>query len=271
VRRRLLLLPIPVAVAVVAVTLVARTPAPTDDAIAAVVPTTVPAPGPAAATTTTTAAPGPPAAEHADPPVFPTTVAVARVPAITVHETPDGAPMTVLNSPAQYSKMPQIFTVIPGPEAPPGWLHVNLRIRPNGSTGWIRASEVSLDNHNWSIDINLTEHWATVYDGATVFAATPVVTGTGVSPTPTGDPFVVEAVWTTQPKGAYGPFIFGLSSHSDVYTEFAGGDGQIGLHGTNQPQLLGTSASHGCVRFPNDVILSMARALPMGVPVHIHA
>jgi lipoprotein-anchoring transpeptidase ErfK/SrfK len=81
---------------------------------------------------------------------------------------------------------------------------------------------------------------------------------------------VTEAVWTSNPGGAYGPYIFGLSAHSDVYTEFNGGDGQVGLHGTNQPGLVGRAASNGCVRFPNDEILRMARALPMGVPVHIH-
>jgi lipoprotein-anchoring transpeptidase ErfK/SrfK len=269
VRRRLLLLPIPLLVALTAVTLAQRAPQPTAAAAAPATTTTTttttvpPAP-------TTTEAPAPPAAPKADPPQFPTTVATARIPDITVLDAPDGKAVTVLHSPAKYSKMPQIFTVIPTPEGPPGWLHVNLRTRPNGSTGWIRADTVNLSSHAWSIDINLTERWATVYDGAEVFAATAVVIGTDASPTPVGDSYVVEAVWTTQPGGAYGPFIFGLSSHSDVYTEFAGGDGQIGLHGTNQPQLLGTAASHGCVRFPNDVILSMARALPMGVPVHIH-
>jgi lipoprotein-anchoring transpeptidase ErfK/SrfK len=214
----------------------------------------------------------PPAAPRADPPQFPTTVAVAAaVPgAIAVHESPFGPVRTVLRSPAPYSLMPQIFTVIPEPDPSPGWLHVNLRTRPNGSTGWILAADVGLDSHRWSIDINLTEHWATVYDAADVFASTEVVTGTDASPTPVGDYFVTEAVWTPSPGGAYGPYIYGLSAHSDVYTEFAGGDGQIGLHGTNQPGLLGTSASHGCVRFPNDVIRRMADALPMGVPVHIH-
>jgi hypothetical protein len=268
-RRRLFSVAIPLAVAFMAVALAARAPGPPADAIAAEPPVATQTPT-SESTTTSTTEPPPVAAPNADPPTFPTTVAVAKVPDITVHTEPDGPALTVLHSPAQYSKMPQIFTVIPAPDAPPGWLHVNLRVRPNGATGWIRAADVSLDKHTWSIDINLTEHWATVYAGTDVFVATPVVTGTGVSPTPVGDAFIVEAVWTTQPRGAYGPFIYGLSFHSDVYTEFAGGDGQIGLHGTNQPQLLGSAASHGCVRFPNDVLLRMAEALPMGVPVHIH-
>jgi lipoprotein-anchoring transpeptidase ErfK/SrfK len=230
----------------------------------------------AAAIAPETAAPEPPAettlpaAPTADPARFPTTVAVAGVAAIAVHDGPDGPTVSVPRSPAPYSGMPQIFVVVPTPDAPVGWLHVALRTRPNESTGWIRTADVGLDTHTWSIDINLSEHWATVYDAAEVFVSTSVVTGTDASPTPEGDSFVAEGVWTGAPGGVYGPYIYGLSSHSDVYTEFGGGDGQIGLHGTNQPGLLGTSASHGCVRFPNAVILRLANSLPMGVPVHIH-
>jgi lipoprotein-anchoring transpeptidase ErfK/SrfK len=274
VRRGLLLLAVPVVVALAAVTL-ARRGAPLAEAVERVTTrastTASDATTTASTGTTTTEPPPPPAAPNADPPRFPTTVAVSKIPAITVFDRPDGAPMTVLRSPAPYSGMAQIFTVEPTPDAPAGWLHVALRTRPNGSTGWIRSAEVGLDSHTWSIDINLTRRWATVYDGTEVFASTAVVIGTDASPTPVGDYFVTEGVWTGQNGGAYGPFIYGLSAHSDVYTEFAGGDGQIGLHGTNQPQLLGTPASHGCVRFPNDIIRNMANTLPMGVPVHIHA
>jgi hypothetical protein len=81
--------------------------------------------------------------------------------------------MANLPTPAPYSHMPQVFTVRDTTGAPPGWLPVDLRIRPNGSTGWIRAEDVTLDNHNWSIDINLGERWATVYDGAEVFTSHP--------------------------------------------------------------------------------------------------
>jgi lipoprotein-anchoring transpeptidase ErfK/SrfK len=237
--------------------------------------------GAASSSAITSTEPPPPPASSAEttsssvrrgprPPRFPTTVAVAVNPAVAVHDAPGGRQISVLHSPAPYSGMPQVFMVLDGTPAPPGWLHVALRTRPNDATGWIRRDDVVLDSHTWSIAIDLTERWATVYDGPHVFASTPVVIGTAASPTPDGDFFIVEAVWTGSPGGAYGPFIYGLSAHSEVYTEFAGGDGQIGLHGTNQPGLLGTAASHGCVRFPNDVMLRMANALPMGVPVHIH-
>jgi L,D-transpeptidase catalytic domain len=50
---------------------------------------------------------------------------------------------------------------------------------------------------------------------------------------------------------------------------FAGGDGRVGIHGTNEPWLLGSSVSHGCVRVRNDMIRRLARMLPLGTPVLI--
>jgi lipoprotein-anchoring transpeptidase ErfK/SrfK len=48
-----------------------------------------------------------------------------------------------------------------------------------------------------------------------------------------------------------------------------GDGGVIGLHGTNQPELLGQDVSHGCIRVANDVITEMVSYLPLGTPVEI--
>ena len=49
---------------------------------------------------------------------------------------------------------------------------------------------------------------------------------------------------------------------------FAGGDGQIAVHGTDDTGTIGQSVSHGCVRVANDVILKLS-TLPLGTPVVI--
>ena len=64
-------------------------------------------------------------------------------------------------------------------------------------------------------------------------------------------------------------FAFGLSGFSETLTSFRGGDGVIGIHGTDEPEALGTDVSHGCVRVDNDVITSMAGLIPLGTPVII--
>jgi lipoprotein-anchoring transpeptidase ErfK/SrfK len=62
-----------------------------------------------------------------------------------------------------------------------------------------------------------------------------------------------------------------LSARSDTVTEFNGGDGIIGIHGTNRPNSIGEAQSLGCVRLPNDVILELSELLSVGSPVTIKA
>jgi lipoprotein-anchoring transpeptidase ErfK/SrfK len=54
-----------------------------------------------------------------------------------------------------------------------------------------------------------------------------------------------------------------------VLDDFADGDGQLAVHGTNVPGRLGTRVSHGCVRVGNADITWMARNLPIGTLVLI--
>jgi lipoprotein-anchoring transpeptidase ErfK/SrfK len=78
---------------------------------------------------------------------------------------------------------------------------------------------------------------------------------------------VTDKLDTGEPAGPYGPYALGLSAYSEVLTEFAGGDGQVGIHGTNVPSSIGEAASRGCLRVPNDVVERLARILPLGTPV----
>jgi hypothetical protein len=43
----------------------------------------------------------------------------------------------------------------------------------------------------------------------------------------------------------------------------------VGIHGTNEPQGLGTDVSHGCIRIGNDAIVRLAKTLPLGTPVDV--
>jgi len=222
--------------------------------------------------TTTTAVPvaeppGPPK-PNPGPPVFPTITATALKAATPVYAAPNGGIMRTLASPLRFSNGILTFKVISEPQ--PGWLHVDLATRPNGSTGYVRKADVRLATYTWSIDVDLTAHWITVYQGPDVFLSTSVVTGTAYSPTPVGDYFVTEVVREVNPGGPHGPYIFGLSAHSDVFTEFDGGDGQVGIHGTNAPYLMGTSSSNGCVRLDNASITKIGTVVPPGTPVRIH-
>ena len=43
----------------------------------------------------------------------------------------------------------------------------------------------------------------------------------------------------------------------------------MALHGTNNPALIGTKASNGCIRMDNDFISKLAYTMPAGTPLVI--
>jgi lipoprotein-anchoring transpeptidase ErfK/SrfK len=150
-----------------------------------------------------------------------------------------------------------------------GWLRVLLPTRPNGSTGWIRRGDVELRRVDEVIEVDLSDRTLRLVVDGQVVVTSPVAIGTADNPTPTGLFYVVDKLATGDPDHTYGPVAFGLSGHSLELGEFAGGDGQIGIHGTNDPDTIGQAVSHGCVRVRNDVILQLADLVPLGAPVVI--
>lgn len=150
-----------------------------------------------------------------------------------------------------------------------GWLEVLLPVRPNGSTGWVRAADVDLREVDLEVRVDLAARELVVLEAGEELLATPAAIGDPDHPTPTGRFYVTDKLETPDASGAYGPYAIGLAAHSDVLTEFAGGDGQIGIHGTNDPGSIGQDVSHGCVRIPNDVVVELAHLLPLGTPVTI--
>lgn len=184
---------------------------------------------------------------------------------IAIYDAPEGRPIKTLENPLPPSHMQLSFGVL---NTSGDWLQVGLPTRPNGSIGWIRTSDVGLVASDVSVDVDLMSHWMTIYDKDRVLVDTAVTTGTGSTPTPTGEFYVTGSI--RNPGGAYGSYAFGISGHSDVLTDFAGGDGEIAIHGTDEPDLVGQSASHGCVRVTNQLAIDLAPILSVGVRVRIH-
>jgi lipoprotein-anchoring transpeptidase ErfK/SrfK len=149
------------------------------------------------------------------------------------------------------------------------WVHVYLPTRPNGSLGWIRGRSVTMYDNRYRLVVHLRTHRLQLWKKRKLLATYPVATGRRYTPTPRGLFYIVELLQPTDPGGSYGPYSFGLSAHSDVLRTFAGGDGRVGLHGTNEPGLIGSSVSHGCIRLRNAAVRRLARILPLGTPVYV--
>lgn len=150
-----------------------------------------------------------------------------------------------------------------------GWLRVLLPLRPNGSSGWIRARDVVLRTDPYRVDVRLSAHRLVVRRGGRVVLRTAIGVGRAVTPTPRGLAFVTVLLRQPDPRGLYGPWAFGLSLYSPVLSSFGGGRGQVGIHGTDAPAGIGRDVSHGCIRLPNAAIERLARILPLGTPVRI--
>jgi lipoprotein-anchoring transpeptidase ErfK/SrfK len=148
------------------------------------------------------------------------------------------------------------------------WLKVRLPDRPNGTVGWIHTSDVELRTVTDKIDIDLSARVLRWYRDGRLVLETPVAIGAPDTPTPTGRTYITDLL-DTPDGGSYGPFAAGVALHSNELSEFGGGDGQIGIHGTSDPSSIGQAVSHGCVRVPNEVITQLATSLPLGVPVTI--
>ena len=149
------------------------------------------------------------------------------------------------------------------------WLQVYLPVRPNGSTGWVKATDVSHVSDPYRIEADLAEFVLKVFKDDQQTDSIKIGVARSNTPTPGGVYYLTELIKSTDPT--YGPYAYGLSGYSDTLQSFNGGPGQLGIHGTNQPQYLGTQVSHGCIRMSNDDITRLAHELPLGTPVQINA
>ena len=187
---------------------------------------------------------------------------------LPVYDAPgDDAPVDVLSSHTDLGT-PRVVLVLDGPTRE-GWAQVSLPVRPNGSTGWIEVDDVELFEIDRRVEVDLGDRTLVVKRDDEVLLETPVAIGGSGSPTPVGSFFVTDSVIVSDPDGPWGPHAFGLSAYSDTITEFNGGEGIIGIHGTNRADSIGTAGSLGCVRVPNDVARRLAGLISAGVPVDI--
>jgi lipoprotein-anchoring transpeptidase ErfK/SrfK len=148
------------------------------------------------------------------------------------------------------------------------WLHVQLPMRPNGATGWVRAAAVETVQLHARIVVDLSERRVRLFQHGRLTIDSPAAIGSPATPTPLGRYYVNQRLVPTDKSGPFGPAAVGVSAFSPVLTGWAQG-GPIAIHGTNQPWSIGHSVSNGCIRLPNDVLKKLFAAAPAGTPVSI--
>lgn len=194
------------------------------------------------------------------------TAAIASGPLLPVFATPGGRLLRTLTNPTPENQ--RLHVLILGRQG--FWYRVQIPVRPNGATGWVSIADVTTFAAPYRILVELCAHRVTVFRAGTAVWQRPVAVGKPSTPTPTGS-FYVDFVTTMRPGGAYGPWLLSIAGFSNVLQDWGGGVGQIAMHGTNRPALIGQSVSHGCVRMRNADITYLAHLVPPGTPVTIAA
>jgi lipoprotein-anchoring transpeptidase ErfK/SrfK len=150
------------------------------------------------------------------------------------------------------------------------WYRVQLPLKPNGTSGWVRASDVEFAPVTTRIEVDLSERRVTLFDrGRRVLSATAAI-GSPQTPTPTGRYYVNQRLIPADASGPFGPGAIGISAFSNVLTGWTQG-GPIAIHGTNRPDLLGRAVSNGCIRVRNDLLQRLFDRTRAGTPVTVHA
>jgi lipoprotein-anchoring transpeptidase ErfK/SrfK len=148
------------------------------------------------------------------------------------------------------------------------WFYAYVAAKPNESRGWIREGSLALYQTTSKIVIDLSKHRLYVFVRGIKRASFKVAVGSPQYPTPTGFFFIIEKLRPASPNGPYGVLGLGLSAFQPLLSDWPLG-GVVGIHGTNQDELIGKSVSHGCIRMHNADILAVSDMVPAGSPVVI--
>ena len=149
------------------------------------------------------------------------------------------------------------------------WLRIDVLGRPNGRTGWVLEDALGpLHDIEETLVINRSALRANLYRGKRKLFSAPVGIGRGKWPTPPGDFYIREGIRIKSGGGVYGSFAFGTSAYSPSLSDWPGG-GVIGIHGTNEPNLIPGRISHGCIRMRNPQINRLRRLAGVGTAVEI--
>ncbi len=122
------------------------------------------------------------------------------------------------------------------------------------------------------IEIHLGDRRLTLYQGSTAVKQYPVAVGREGWQTPTGEfevtqmipdpawqhPFTGDVILGGTPENPLGRYWIGF---------WTDGNNWVGMHGTPNPETVGTAASHGCIRLYNQDIEELFTLVQLGTPV----
>ncbi len=150
----------------------------------------------------------------------------------------------------------------------PAWYKITVPGRPNGRTGWVQAKQVSIHPIPWQVVVFRGSRVIQLWKEKKLVLTSKVAIGAPGMETPTGL-FYVTVRFKPVLEPFLGAFAFETSAYSKL-SEWPGG-GVVGLHGWNDPSVLGKAVSHGCIRVSNDTAAFLRDRIPLGTPIRVVA
>lgn len=148
------------------------------------------------------------------------------------------------------------------------WVQIRVPKRPNGRTGWVPRDALGPFNVNrHQLKVNRKTLRATLYKSGRRIWSARVGVGAAGTETPAGRYYVREK-FRFKDTPVYGTHAIGTSAYAPTLSDWPNG-GVVGIHGTNQPELIPGRPSHGCIRVKNADIAKLWRLIPLGTPLYV--
>jgi hypothetical protein len=145
-------------------------------------------------------------------PAYASLVARANVVKLAIYAKPGAAqPMRELTDPAAVvpgAKVAQVFLV--QSQRDDGWVSVLLPIRPEGSTGWVRDSDVTITQVVYRMRVELGARRLTVFSRGRDFENLPLAIDAAARATKAGHYYLRASFTTPAARMTASPFVYGL-------------------------------------------------------------
>ncbi len=115
----------------------------------------------------------------------------------------------------------------------------------------------SPDTIPFTIDVSINNRKLTLFKNGVIQKQYPIAVGRILHGTPVGSYIIINKA--PNPGGPFGTMWMSLSKQ------------HYGIHGTNDPSSIGKAVSKGCIRMYNRDVEELARTIPVGTRVNIHA
>jgi lipoprotein-anchoring transpeptidase ErfK/SrfK len=169
-----------------------------------------------------------------------------------------------------FSRGPNLLMVTatkPDDEGKIAWVQVQLPGRPNGRRAWVPREAVLLETTRYRVRVRVKSRKVELLRGGKVVKSFGAAVGTGGTPTPLGK-WAIRDVFPA-PGSPLGPKILVLTANSTVLQTFAGGKGEVAIHGWPDASVLGKAVSHGCVRLSQSSVAQISSKVGAGTPVDV--